>query len=188
MLLHVQFDPHGWALGPIEAMPISSAYTLFSAEPTARIDIASLAHKARTFFATALEIDPVKAYPNENTPDADAVHIEISPLRKSKGASTRVRVVTWPLARDPSFRALGDGAARAIGGAGMDALVARAKRIWQVSKAVTSGTDDHAPLRVAAILAAVLLAPIVPPEGNTMYGVKGARERLERAERAERGN
>jgi hypothetical protein len=62
-------------------------------------------------------------------------------------------------------------------------LVARAKRIWQVSKEVAHGEDRNAPLRIAAILASVLLAPIVPPEGDTIYGVKGARERLERLER-----
>ncbi len=185
MLLLVQFDPHGWALEPIEVMPISSAYTLFSPDLSARIDIAALAHKARTFFATTLEIDPVKAYPNERVPDSDAVHIEIKPLGKSQspGPPTRVFVVTWPLTRDPSFRSFGDAAAEAIGGAGMDVLVTRAKRIWQVSATPTTGPDVHAPLRVAAILAAVLLAPIVPPEGHTIYGVKGARERLERAER-----
>ena len=182
MLPRVQFDPYGWALGRIDVMPISSAYTLFSADPSARIDVAQLAHKARTFFATALEIDPVKAYPDARVPEADAVHIEIKPLGKSSASPTRVFVVTWPLTREPSFRALGDAAAQAIGGAGMDALVARTKRIWQVSAESPIGSDTLAPLRVAAILAAVLLAPIVPPEGNTIYGVKGARERLERAE------
>jgi hypothetical protein len=67
--------------------------------------------------------------------------------------------------------------------AGMDALVAKAQRIWQISNEVTSGDDCHAPLTVAAILASVFLAPIVPPEGSTIFGVKGARERLERLRR-----
>ena len=180
----VQFDPHGWAKGPISALPVNAAYTLFSPDASSRIDIATLAQKARTFFATTLEIDPVKAYPNGETPHTDAVFIDIMPLGKRAVAkATRVFVVTWPLEIDPQFRAIGDAAANAIGGAGMDVLVARAKRIWQVSKDVTHGEDRNAPLRIAAIFASVLLAPIVPPEGDTIYGVKGARERLERLER-----
>jgi hypothetical protein len=179
----VQFNPHGWATSPIAPLPVHSAFTLFSPEPSARVDIAILAHKARTFFATAIEISPAKAYPNGETPESDAVHFDITPLGKRAAALTRVFVVTWPMANDPTIRAVGDAAAHAIGGAGMDVLVARTKRIWQVSQEVVQGDDRNAPLRVAAILASVLLAPIVPPEGNTMYGVKGARERLERAER-----
>jgi len=179
----VQFDRHGWAQGPVSTLSVNAAYTLFAPDPSARIDIATLAQKARTFFATALEIDPVKAYPNGETPDSDAVFIDITPLGKRTATATRVYVVTWPLEKNPQFRTIGDTAANAIGGAGMDVLVARAKRIWQVSKDVTHGEDRYAPLRIAAILASVLLAPIVPPEGNTIYGVKGARERLERLER-----
>jgi hypothetical protein len=177
----VRFDSHGWASEPVPALPVNAAFTLFSPDVSARVDIAQLAHKARTFFATALEIDPVKAYPDGRTPESDALHIEIKPLGKTILAPTRVLVVTFPLERERHFRDIGDAAARAIGGAGMDALVARTQRIWQVSTTIESGDDVWAPLRIAAILAAVLLAPIVPPEGNTIYGVKGARERIERA-------
>lgn len=180
----VQFDPHGWAQGPVSALPVNAAYTLFSPDPSARIDIAMLAQKARTFFATTLEIDPVKAYPNGETPNTDAVFIDITPLgKRAVTTPTRVFVVTWPLEMDPQFRTVGDAAAKAIGGAGMDVLVARAKRIWQVSKDITHGEDRNAPLRIAAIFASTLLAPIVPPQSDTIYGVKGARERLERLER-----
>ncbi len=176
----MQFDAFGWAKDPINPLVPSSAYTLFSAEGSARIDIAPLAHKARTFFATSLEIDPAKAYPEGRTPPADAMFVEVQPFGKPDVLPTRVFVVTWSLDDCPAFRDVGDAAARAIGGAGMDVLVARAKRIWQVSKQPEHGSDAHASLRVAAILASVLLAPIVPPEGRTIYGVKGARERLEK--------
>jgi hypothetical protein len=176
----VQFDAFGWAKDPINPLVPSSAYTLFSAEGSARIDIAPLAHKARTFFATALEIDPVKAYPEGRTPRADAMFVDVKPLGKPDASPTRVFVVTWPLDDHPAFRGIGEEAAQAIGGAGMDVLVARAKRIWQVSTQPDHGPDAHVSLRVAAILASVLLAPIVPPEGRTIYGVKGARERLEK--------
>jgi hypothetical protein len=69
-------------------------------------------------------------------------------------------------------------AARAIGGAGFDALVLRARRVWQVWEWVPEGGDARAPLVVAAVLASLFLAPIVPPGGGAIFGVKGARERL----------
>jgi hypothetical protein len=181
ILLAVLFDSHGWAVERVPAFSVDAAYTLFSPETSARVDIAQLANKARTFFATALEIDPVKAYPDGRTPETDALYIEIKPMGKSILLPTRVYIVTFPLEREPHFRNIGDAAALAIGGAGMDSLVAKTKRIWQVSKNIENGDDSWAPLRISAILAAVLLAPIVPPEGGTIYGVKGARERLDRA-------
>lgn len=183
MLWLVHFNSHGWAEEPVAALPVDSAYTLFSPDAAARVDIAVLANKARTFFGTALEIDPVKAYPEGRTPGADVVHVEIRALGKNHASYARIFVVTWPLERDPGIVQWGETAAHAIGGAGMDVLVARAKRIWQVSHELVSGDDAQGPLRVAAIFAAVLLAPIVPPQGDTIYGVKGARERLETADR-----
>jgi len=181
ILLAVLFDSHGWANEPVPAFPPAAAYTLFSPEKTARVDIALLAHKARTFFATAFEIDPVKAYPDGRTPETDALYIEVKPMGKSILQPTRVYVVTFPLEREPHLLNIGNAGAAAIGGAGMDSLVAKTKRIWQVSRNIENGDDSWAPLRISAIFAAVLLAPIVPPEGNTIYGVKGARERLDRA-------
>jgi hypothetical protein len=72
-----------------------------------------------------------------------------------------------------------DAGVRAIGGAGMDALVAKAKRVWQVGRAVEGAGDARAPLVLAAALATVMLAPVVPPDEVTIFGVRGARMRLE---------
>src|SRR5205814_1550129 len=83
---------------------------------------------------------------------------------------SRVRVVTIPYASAPDVARSADDAVRAIGGAGFDALVARAQRIWQIATAVESG-NDRAPLAVAAILASVMLAPIVPPSGGPVVVV-----------------
>ena len=68
---------------------------------------------------------------------------------------------------------------RAIGGAGFDVLLGRARRLWQVSDRLPSDGDARAPLLLAAVMASVLLAPIVPPGGGVIFGVKGARDRLE---------
>ena len=60
----------------------------------------------------------------------------------------------------------------------MDVLVGRAKRVWQIAAAVGEGENALGPLALAGVLASLLLAPIVPPGAGTIFGVKGARERL----------
>lgn len=169
-------DLNGWAQGPLSPLPVARAYALLAPDPAARMDVARWAHQARTFFAARLELCQQKAYPEGRTPEADAVEIEIG--RGRQGRVTRVLVVTVPLAQAPEVRAAADAGVRAIGGAGFDALVARAQRSWQVSDEVAPGGDPEAPLLVAAVLSSVLLAPIVPPGGGTIFGVKGARLRL----------
>jgi hypothetical protein len=148
------------------ALPAAEAWSLFSPDPSARLDAARVVQQARTFFTTDLALvlgDPAI--------DADRLEIEL-PLASGP---TRVEVVTVPLADAPLVLAAAHEAVRAIGGAGMDALVARAQRVWQVRGSAT----DTAALLVSAVLASTLLAPIVPPGGGAIFGVRGARERLE---------
>ncbi|TKD08451.1 hypothetical protein [Polyangium fumosum] len=169
-------DRNGWASFRVEPLPVSRAYTLLAQEPSARVDMALWAHKARTFFGVTLEIEQPKAYPNGETPAADAAVMLVQ--RKGHRAASRVHVVTVPVEEAPEARLCAEAGAAAIGGAGMDVLVQRGLRVWQVSSEVAEGDDPDAPLALAAILASILLAPIVPPGGGTIFGVKGARERL----------
>jgi hypothetical protein len=170
-------DRNGWATSRVEVLSFARAYTLLAPDPSSRIDIAAWGHKARTFFGAAVELCQPKAYPNGAWPTADAVEVEIR--RKKTTPLTKLLVITVPAEDAPEAIAAGEAGARAIGGAGMDVLVGRAKRVWQVSSDVPEGGDLAAPLALAALLASVLLSPIVPPGGGTIYGVKGARERLE---------
>src|SRR5207245_152176 len=83
--------------------------------------------------------------------------------------------VVAPLARCSPARA----PVEAIGGAGFELLVPRTRTVWQVDARPVAGMDTRAPIVIAALLASVLLAPVVPPEGGAIFGVKGARLRLE---------
>lgn len=171
----MSFDENGWATGVVEPLSPSRAFTLISPDASARVDIARWAHQARRFFDTSLEIDPPKKYPADRTPNRDA----LTALVAYADTSARVAVVTVPIANAPQALAAATTAALSIGGAGMDALVAKGQRVWQVDAGDPNGdADPRAPLMVAALLASILLAPIVPPEGGVIYGVKGARERL----------
>jgi hypothetical protein len=172
----MEFDESGWAIGPVAPLLPSDAWTLFSPDPDARVDVARWAHQARTFFGASIELLRPKKYSRGVYPVVDEVPMEL----QDKGRVSRVRVVTVPLSQAPEAKRAADQAVMAIGGAGMDVLVSKAVRVWQVDARVDEGGDPRAPLRLAAILASILLAPIVPPEGGSIFGVKTARERLER--------
>jgi hypothetical protein len=145
-------------------LAVSEAWSLLSSDPGGRLDASRVAQQARTFFATDVLI-------LDATEESERVEIELA----FADGPVRVEVVTVALADAPLVLAAAHEAVRAIGGAGMDALVARAQRVWQVRGAVT----DAAALLVSAVLASTLLAPILPPGGGAIFGVRGARERLE---------
>jgi post-segregation antitoxin (ccd killing protein) len=169
----VEVDENGWATGAITPLA-GPVWSILSPELEARVDSARWAHQAATFFKLELEVLTPKRYPSGAAPLADEIEIAIGRAGEDKA---RVRVVTVPLDRAPEARRRGLEAARAIGGAGMDALVLRAKRLWQVE---ACEARPEAALAIAAVLASLLLGPIVPPSGDAIFGVKGARERLER--------
>ncbi len=170
------YDENGWAQGAVAALPTSEAWTLLSPEADARVDAPRWVHQAATFFRATLAVVQDKRYPAGTLPIADRLEIDLG----EKGATTptRVMVVTLPIDRAPEALAAGYAAARAIGGAGFDAILPRTRRLWQVRERLDAPGDARAPLAVAAVLASLLLSPIVPPEGGAIFGVKGARERL----------
>jgi hypothetical protein len=59
--------------------------------------------------------------------------------------------------------------------AGMAALAARCKTLWEVEPV---GDVDAATLHAfCALLASVALGPVMPPDESTLYGVRGAMQR-----------
>ncbi|MFT3768372.1 MAG: hypothetical protein QM820_23235 [Minicystis sp.] len=170
-------DENGWAVGPIAALPIAEAWTLLSPDPDARVDAPRWAYQALTFFKARLAVVQEKRYPSGTLPLADVVDLDLG--KRDDAAATRVTVVTLPVDRAPEAMKAGAAGAKAIGGAGFDALVPRTRRVWQVRATIEGEGDERAPLLAAAVLASVFLAPLVPPGGGTIFGVKGARQRLE---------
>lgn len=144
------------------------AYSVLSPEPIPRVEPARWAHQARTFLDAIMTV--------EGGPMSDDLALTVASVRAPR--ITRVPVQTLPLADCPAILAAAERGVAAIGGAGMDVLVARATRVWQLARDVDG--DPRAPLVAAALLASVLLGPIVPPDEVTIYGVRGARVRLEK--------
>src|SRR5215470_10630679 len=141
------FDENGWATGAIAPLAVSEAWTLLSPEPDARVDAARWAHQAVTFFQARLSVVQEKRYPAGTLPLADLVDVDLA--ERGAEAATRVRIVTVPADRAPEAIAAGAAGARAIGGAGFDALVPRTRRVWQVRERLDVPGDPRAPLAVA---------------------------------------
>lgn len=145
----------------------TEAYSVLSPEEIARVDAARWAQQARTFLDAVVTV--------VGDPMSDTFELAVgSPASEA----TCVGLRTLPIGDCPEIVEAAHRGVAAIGGAGMDVLVARARRVWQVSVAVEG--DTRAPLVAAALLASVLLGPIVPPDEVTIYGVRGARMRLEK--------
>ncbi|MBI2394270.1 MAG: hypothetical protein HYV09_32160 [Deltaproteobacteria bacterium] len=143
---------------------VAAAFHVLVPDAGERLDWQRIGAQARTFLQA--EISP---------PAGDPVtEVDVGPVG---GSPTRVSLRTVPLEDAPEIREQADRGVRAIGGAGFDALVARAKRVWQVGATVDG--DARAPLVLAAAIASVMLGPIVPPDEVTIFGVRGARVRLE---------
>ncbi len=139
--------------------PLDSCFLVFSqSKEEARDVVAWDAHAAR-FFGTRLSAG-----------DGDEILVS-----HAGSAPEARRVVARPV--EPQERAMADEAEARVGG-GLGLLARRCPTVWLVER---RSADDHVALRLAAILAGVLLGPILDARVPELLGVKTARERLERS-------
>ena len=85
------------------------------------------------------------------------------------------RVMASPTTPDDLARARE--AETAGSAAGMATLAERCRHVWRLE----TDAPESATLRLAAILASVALGPVLPPDGSTLFGVRGAMERAQKA-------
>ncbi|NUO51986.1 MAG: hypothetical protein HOV80_24310 [Polyangiaceae bacterium] len=165
-----RYDENGWRIDLVRPLARAAAFTLFATEPSARLETAVLEPAARAI-GLALTVDPLKAYPHDTAPLSDAAILRAV----LDGDSFAVDVRTFPIDRGLALRTEAIDVATSKGGAGMDSLVKRARRIWQIDIA----PSERAALAIAAVLSSVHLAAIMPPAEGPIFGPKTARERLE---------
>jgi hypothetical protein len=167
------FDEHGWYVGAVPARRPEEAYSILAPDDDSRMLEARWQPPAARFFAAELRLTTPKSYP-AGQPRRDLGRIEIG---NRGGPRALVEILTVPLDDAPTLRQAAGLASASLGG--FDALIARARRLWQIHPIAPEG-EPRAALALAAVLAAVLLGPILAPDGAA-FGVKGARERLARA-------
>lgn len=161
-----RFDANGWAEGAVASLDRAACFSLFSADAGLRLDQHLLSHKARDLLDLEVRIEPAKAFPLGGVPLADRAVLHLS------GGAVRVRLV--PIERGARVLAAANDVARAMGGAGMDVLLTRARKLIQIE----STLRDRATLSAVAIFSAAFLAVVLPPDEDALFGIKGARERL----------
>jgi len=140
---------------------------IFAQRESLALDLVEIMRTTRLHFEATLEVQ------SANT-DLRSAIVELSSAKHGYHGtfSLSTREATeqdWSDARDAEERG------RA---AGMATLAARCKTIWLVRAAGTN--DERASLNLSAILAAVVLGPVLPDDGATLFGVRGAMERLEK--------
>ena len=140
-------------------------YRIFTQTPDGTLDPAQLLVQTRRFFEATVEVLAA---------DADGVRLSLqSETRGYKGRFVvRVRAVSD---RDLEQARAAEARGRA---AGMSALAARCAHVWEIES--VGEAPVAATLNMCALLASIALGPVLPPDMATLFGVRGAMERVER--------
>jgi hypothetical protein len=157
--------------------PRDACFVVFSQRADASVDVAAWAQHAARFLATRLERRDTEATAMARAPAAREawVQLELAATKARGDAPLESGLrVCWsrPRAEDDLVAARS-----APGGAGLAGLAERCPQVWLVETDDRAG-DDAVALRLAAILAGVLLGPILAPGALAVFGPKTARERL----------
>lgn len=159
--------------GALSAPNRESSYLVFAQRPDACLDMAAIKHQAARFFATKVGLSVEKKY-RHDAPMTDAARLVVA---SDDGLAAGTRLC-FGHAADMNDLAIVEEAERTQGSTGMALLAERCPTVWLIE--TQGGEEDRVALLLAAILASVLLGPIVPPRGDRVFGVRTARLELEK--------
>ena len=147
-------------------------YLIFSQEPGAPPFEKLAAHGAR-FFSAKLELI---------AQSDDAIEIRMVTTRPPLHAEFRI---AWRATTKDDLMSARDAEARGRA-AGMAALAEKCAQVWILDAAGSRASSADAPseaafLTLAALCASVALGPVLPPDGSTLFGVRGAIERRDKS-------
>ena len=144
-------------------------YLVFSQAPKEPGNEAPLVQKARTFFQTELAFTR-----RQHREEGSAYRVSVAlPGRAAVELELRRRA-----ADEEDWRAAEE-AERAGQATGMATLARRCQVVWELP--ADQGDTAAELLTLCGILASAELGPVLPPDGATLYGVRGARLRAESA-------
>jgi hypothetical protein len=143
-------------------------YLVFSQEPGGRPPHERLSTQSGRFFSTALDL----VEQNENS-------VVVRLVASRPPLQGEFRIVARPTDRQDLMNAR-DAEARGQA-AGMATLAERCPQVWTIDAAGSQIPSEAAYLTLAGICASVALGPVLPPDGSTLFGVRGAIERRDKA-------
>ena len=158
--------------GALEAPDRSRCFTVFAQRNDARIELAAWTDHASRYFRARLRVEPEKHY-TFDAPRIDAAFVTVAP---EHGLEAGRLCFGRPSERD-DLRAAEEVDA-AAGWTGLALLAKRCGAVWLVD---AEGDEDRTSLLLAAILASVVLGPILGPGQRELFGVRTARLKLEGA-------
>lgn len=144
---------------------------VFAQRDQLTLDLPALLRTARSYFDATLDIQ------KRSDPAADGRDsVEVLLRSEEHGYEGLLAIRTrWTSEHDCADARDAERRGQA---AGMASLAERCPTIWDVEPV---GADSElARLNLCGILAAVALGPVLPDDGSTLYGVRGAMERVER--------
>lgn len=172
-----RYDENGWYQGLGEPLAPELAYTVYSPEPSSRLDVGDLDRELGRIAKATVRLVVPKRYPQGMTPTIDAAELELR-------CGLEPTILAWwsfPVGRAPGLLDAARAAARAMGGGGMDALLPRTKRVQQVVVAPREGADPRAALLLAAAISQRCLGPVLPPGQERLLGPSSLRSLVARA-------
>jgi len=135
------------------------------------LDLPELLRAARNYFDATLDVQSRR----DPTPDGRD-YVEVLLRCEKHGYEGRLSIHTrWASEHDRADAREAEQRGRA---AGMSSLAERCPTIWDVEP--IAHDSELARLNLCGILAAVALGPVLPDDGSTLYGVRGAMERVDR--------
>jgi hypothetical protein len=156
--------------GALVAPEPSNAFTVFAQRKDSRLEADLWRRHASQFFATRIDFPVLKQYLFD-PPASDAAEVTIaSPTRPE------AKRLCFARPRTDDDLLVAEDLDRRAGSNGLGLLARRCPTVWLVC--IEEETDDAA-LQIAAIVASVVLGPIVSPGGTELFGVRTARSKLE---------
>ena len=150
-------------------------YRIFSQAPEGAVDPAALVRAATRFFEAELDVLALRDRRSEEPPvEGQELRVRLESKRRGFRAEF---VIRSRAATADDHQAARDAEERGRAG-GMGLLAARCPSLWAVTP--EGDESEAATLNLCAIAAAVALGPTLPPDESTLFGVRGAMERLER--------
>ena len=173
-------DPHGVLRSdaPLAPPPLADAYLVFAQRTDARLETDAWTQNATRFFDARLGLTVDKRYdPSGPAPSRDAARVVLVPPSGEAGGTR----LCFARPRTDDDLAAAEVAEASLGPAAVVGMVTLARRCGVVWLVVTEGAVpdlDRVALRIAGVVASVVLGPILAPSGGALFGVKTARARL----------
>jgi hypothetical protein len=147
---------------------------VFAQRDELMLDLPELLRATRRYFDATLEVQA------RTSVEGSGERVQVALRSEKYGYEGVLAICTRRVTPDDLLAAR---AAERLGrAAGMASLAERCPTVWEVSSV---GPDSElARLNLCGILASVALGPVLPDDGSTLYGVRGAMERVEKLLRA----